>query len=466
VKEFEAIGLWHLPGDPSNEVAGTLHFSDEEGLRLSLTGTFREAPGFPSSQPGKKYPIVYGVVNESPFGTLFTLLDCFETASTHRIPAGLTTQRIRANRAYVGRCFIGEDIRFDAMCISFTHLYDWLNKTGMKTEYHHRSQDKPDVTLEYHAPDDVCFPLAGKPATIAVRCSTSESVFGQFSLTENAAIDVGSLGHLDLQDLGKRYARPLQNFFTLAADTPVAIEEEILFSDQIKESESDDSVPIHVLGKPIFRPKAGSERRYAHDMLFTYHDVEASLGDLLNRWLGFTTEFAPFCNVFFGSLYAPGAYVQTRFLSAVEAMILFLGQSRSPNEEVRRATEAARGRLVEPFSGKRKEWAELAFPTEAEVDFAWSLAAALKEQAEIMEPLVHSDPEGFVDAIVATQRYYVRFDAAYEARALRGLELHWATEKLNVLLKACILDRLGISRDQISKLFVRNAQYRYLKGIG
>jgi len=465
VKEFEAIGLWHLPADPSREVAGTLRYSDEEGLRLSLTGTFRESPGFSASETGKKYPVVYGVVNDSPFGTVFTLLDCFETASTLRMP-GLTTQTIRANRAYVSRCFVAEDARFDAMRISFSHLYEWLNKRGMKADEARAAQSKFDLTLEYHNPDDVSFALAGKPTTIGVRCVTSESVFGEFSLRENASIYVDRLGQLSLEEMGKRYTGPLHNFFTLAADTPTAVEEEVAFSDQLRESENGHRLPVQILGQPVFRPKEGSGRRHRHEMLFTYRDVEASLGDLLNRWLDFSSEFSAFCGVFFSLLYAPGEYLETRFLSTIEAMILFFGKSRSPDDATCRATETARDRLLEPFSGKRREWAAMAFPTEAEVDFAWSLAAALKEHGEIMQPLVRSDPDAFVDAVAATHRYHIRYDPACEARALRELGLHWATEKLSVLLKVCILDRLGIPREQISRFFARSRRYAYLKGVG
>jgi hypothetical protein len=271
---------------------------------------------------------------------------------------------------------------------------------------------------------------------------------------------------LSLKELGQRYARPLQNFFALAADTPIAVEEEVLFSDGITESDDGHRLPIHFLAQPVYRPKEGSKRRRGSDMLFTYQDVEASLGGLLDQWLDFSSEFAPFCDEFFGSLYAPGAYVETRFLSTVKAITLFFGKSRSPDEEVRRATDATKNRLCEAFSGKRKEWVAMAFPTEAEVDFAWSLAAAVKEHAEIMEPLVHCDPEGFVDAVVATQRFYVRYDLACEPDALRGIELNALTGKLNVLLKACILERLGIAREKVSTFFARNSEYAYLKGAG
>jgi hypothetical protein len=464
VKEFEAIGLWHLPADPSREVAGTLHYSGDDGLRLSLTGTFREAAGFSASDAGMKYPVVYGVVNESPFGILFTLLDCFVTASTIRMP-GLTTQKIRANRAYVSRCFVGEDVRFDSMRVSFSHLHDWLNKTGIKAGPPAQETDGMTVAMEYRTPERVRLTLAGKPTTLGVVWQT-HSDLGEFSLREKASLHIDDLGQLSLEEIGKRFTGPLRNFFALATDTPIAVEEEVLFSDQITESDDGHRLPIHFLAQPVYRPKERSERRWEGDMLFTYQDVEASLGDLLNRWLDFSSEFAPFCDEFFGSLYAPGAYVETRFLSSVHAMILFFGRSRSPDEETRRATETARDRLVEPFSGKRKEWAAMAFPTDAEIDFASSLAAALKDYREIMEPLVRSDSDAFVDAVVATQRYYVHSDPAYEARALRRLELHWATEKLNVLLKTCILDRLGIPREQICRYFVRNAQYAYLKGVG
>jgi len=83
----------------------------------------------------------------------------------------------------------------------------------------------------------------------------------------------------------------------------------------------------------------------------------------------------------------------------------------------------------------------------------------------LLSGLIAPDIERFVDAIVATRRYVSIPDQSPRPNVLQGSDLHWTTEKLNSLIKICVLDWLEFPRDLIAKLLNRNASFLHLKSV-
>src|SRR4051794_31946823 len=96
MKHFETSGLWYPYDDPNNAVGGTLKF-DDKGLQLVLLGTFRQG----WSPEAERYPVIHGVVGESPYGAFVTLIDNFRTAQKFNM-VGATSEKIRCHLAMVG----------------------------------------------------------------------------------------------------------------------------------------------------------------------------------------------------------------------------------------------------------------------------------------------------------------------------------------------------------------------------
>ena len=76
---FEYNGLWWTPDDPDNKVAGSLRFSDDEGLVLSLMGTIGKNP---ANFGEKKEPVILGHSHDSKIGTSVTLRGCIRKGFT------------------------------------------------------------------------------------------------------------------------------------------------------------------------------------------------------------------------------------------------------------------------------------------------------------------------------------------------------------------------------------------------
>ncbi len=462
MKTFEASGLWHLPADLSRQVAGTLRYSRKDGLRLSLIGTLSDTSDY---SKWEDYPLIHGVVSNSPFGKKFTLVDCFRTRLSLGMP-GLSTEEIHADWACAGYSLLDkEDLHFDGLRVSFSELANWIKTTGINTCLVDEDGNASGMDIQYRRPEAIRLSLRDKPLRIGFGFSTSESLLRDVTLRENVSLALEDIGQLSCEETNQRYVHPLQDFFTLATDRPNAVEEMVVFSNRLKVQATGTPSPFHVIYQPIHAAEEDLQLRMAHHMLFTYDDVKDSFPEVLNRWMTFSDEFAPFCSVFFGSQYHPARYVEAKFLALIQAIALYFGKARSADQRFHPALASAKQEIHGHFSEKHATWLSSMLPVEAEIGLPLNLLDTLEANRDIMGPLIQGDMEGFVGTVVATRNYCTRLEPRLRSQALREMELHWLTEKLAILVKACILDSLGISGEIAVKLFNRNRKYSHLRSM-
>jgi hypothetical protein len=106
-----------------------------------------------------------------------------------------------------------------------------------------------------------------------------------------------------------------------------------------------------------------------------------------------------------------------------------------------------------------------ALPWEHELALPWSLLSLIREHIEVMGPLIRDDAEGFVRRVMSAKRYWTTKEPPAEPEVTRSADLHWMVEKLMVLLKAAILSRIGLRKDQMLTFFSRNRKYTHLKTV-
>ena len=114
MQTFDCQGIWWLPENPSNRIAGTLRFSDEKGVDLSLAGVFGKQITTPETT---EIPILLGQVWGCSLGEIVTLKAC-------QLQASHISSRVIAREEYFAeRLFIGshlereEDFFFSKMSI-------------------------------------------------------------------------------------------------------------------------------------------------------------------------------------------------------------------------------------------------------------------------------------------------------------------------------------------------------------
>jgi len=456
---FETAGFWHVPDNPSRKIAGTLRYSAEDGLRLALTGSFGE---WPSGQRADSYPTIHGIVHDSPFGKAFTLVDCFRTMLSVQMP-GFATEEVFANHAYAGDHWPTKDnLLFGSAALELSALDNWIDTSGISCRPPKERADA--IQMEYARPESIPIALDDQTLKIDFGWSRSQSLRA-YSFREKVGIKIDGLGRMPQDQIAQQYIYPLQNFFTFATDHPSAIGSTVFYSRDMNSADLEQSSAFHYLAQPIYLLKETEKQLQSHDMLFTYEDVKDDLPRLFRRWFDFTRVFKPFCLSYFGLLYAPDRFIDERFRTLIESLVLFFRTQGESDQSFHLVLNETIRSFQTHCEGRNSHWLADVMPTAADLALPWNLLAALERHRDVMTPLTGDNIERFVDKIVATRRYCQYRDPALVDRAAQGAELFWLTEKVKVLVKMLILEHLGIPCDLVTKCVKRNRVYSHLVGL-
>ncbi|WP_185994240.1 ApeA N-terminal domain 1-containing protein [Nocardioides campestrisoli] len=133
--ESEWSGLWWLPDEPQQRVPGTLRYTPDDGLRVTLIGAFEDRivvdmPGGASIDQGaRSWDRILGVANQREI----TLLGCVPTASRRTFGARVKSpdqQTIVATSALIGVHVGNEDEPAFSRCdVSVEDLGEWAGSS-------------------------------------------------------------------------------------------------------------------------------------------------------------------------------------------------------------------------------------------------------------------------------------------------------------------------------------------------
>ena len=126
-------GLFWLPSNPEDRVAGRLTFDAVNLAQLDLIGAFHELPssesvGLAGTPDGDKKLRIHGVAG----GNLITLDRCTRLQGSYVMPR-VRRQKYLAPLVFTGKHF-GDDelLEFDSVSVHLRHLEHWVNRTGVE----------------------------------------------------------------------------------------------------------------------------------------------------------------------------------------------------------------------------------------------------------------------------------------------------------------------------------------------
>jgi hypothetical protein len=196
-------------------------------------------------------------------------------------------------------------------------------------------------------------------------------------------------------------------------------------------------------------------------LLFTLGDVGADFGSFLHRWLSLTKTYAAACNVYFGLQYAPPTFLDHTFAGVVQALCLYF--TRRADGVERRAQEEKRLQgVLSRLGGEDADWVRNRLGARPYPPPQDALTALLAEHAEMMQPLLRRDADGFTAEVMNTLRYVLWRDPEAGLAASHGADLHWLTAKLRILMKLCLLKELAFPVEKIRAMLHSNGLYLHL----
>ena len=298
MKPFESVGIWFAPDAPDRQIPGTLRFSEEKGLELSLMGAFTEGWGTLG-----QYPVICGSVNDSPYGKFITLHDCFATSLQYGLP-GAALESIHGNRAFAGDSYVeSPSTLFSAVSLGFTVLGPWLNRSGVTIEH-----GSPDFRLSWSPPKLLECALPDAKLSVAFRLRTLGAPGASVSVEEAPSFRVVGFGESSDHEVHSRYVRPLAQLITFASDAYARIDQYSL-----ELARGGLASTVNRLAPPVRTSDERSPMR-PMDFLFTYDDISDRAEAFLNSWFRFVQAHPKFCRVFFSYAYDVRGFLETRFL--------------------------------------------------------------------------------------------------------------------------------------------------------
>lgn len=459
-EDFIYEGLWWLPETPENKIAGRLYYHRNKGASLQLIGTlmdmFERVKSKGGSIKGVKNltinpDIILGITKTN---RKITLYKCSETE--YNIPDYLSSSFI-ATMIFEGVHFERiEDIIFHEIFVNYFNIDTWANFNGFTIDM--GTVANPQETIvKFVSPnpidlvkiDDFKLSLVFKPSGFIATSVQKEVKLEQKTFVNIKFSEKESFFKYE-PIIGK-----FLSFLSLAmmkASYPVTIEGRVN-----KEDRDLDLVKIYsptiIEGKKVISNP--------NDMLFTYHDVSTKIDKLLTNWFYKSKpEFLePTYQLYISTLYDPGMYTMNQFLNLVQAIESYHSRMvcniKMPEEEF----DKILSEIMETVPKKYNKYLYVLYsanrPTLSE-----RLNDIYKKYGDYLFSDIFS-PQ-IIDKIVITRNYLTHYDLKKKDKTYKEDDLYYISVNIRAVLEICLLNEIGLSIDEIKKLFLKNTYYRHM----
>jgi len=411
VETIDEGGEWWLPEAPDRKVSGWLTFTVDDGARLRLVGSFRDAwdegvrrdddstaMTVDSLEQGGSYPRILGQIGRKPF----TLEGCFRTRLQRNLFGGLAAETIHVDRIYRGVWYEADEVACgDRLALNMAHLVHWIRPRALDTDW-------PPPVKEGNRSGEPVITLAANeaPSIVLKRRGGTLKLFQALSV-EGDAIALRSITQDFVARFDAKDVRPwreligavgeLQDVVSLAMDRVACIEAVTLFHpDLIDERPTGppDRLPIEMFARWADRaawvdPKDLTSR----DVLFHYDVIGADgLGQLLDAAGRYRAELRRVI----ATRREGRMYNSDRLLNRCAALESFDRQRR----------EAKKGRFRERITACTNLAGE---PFERIVNDTDTWFRVLKQRRNHVAHHLENDDEddGFTDLVMADSTYFL-----------------------------------------------------------
>jgi hypothetical protein len=394
-----AFGEFTLPELPEGENAvGRLSWSDEDGAELILLN------------PGPEWPVhdldattdVYGLLADN---TVITLPGAAVRGHHHSAMVEATLRSMTM--------LLGADIEptetWKGLTFRTAHLHEWLALTGLQTQETEHDGDfrVTSVTAGWLPPDPIVVELEGGRVTLGIGLSAPSDSSPEQEFSTRLNIRAASEEAVGLEELERRFLRPLLVFSTLVADRWDAVGFQTV------------SGPAHKYPIQVLRagPTATARewRPGDHAYLFRAEDCE-DIEAVLRRWFALYSEAGLPLAVFAETLRSGNSYFPGRLIQSVSGLEGLCG--------------ARLGRERKLVATLRK----------------------LRDHAGI-DPAINGCTDRNLDLLSQARNYYTHLGSrkGFSPDELEGALLkscRWAT----ALMQSCVMRELGFSVERSSEL--------------
>lgn len=457
-KPFDGWGRFWFPGDTDRPASGRLIYDPASGITIEITG--EPAPlGF--SVHARQHPAIYGRLMS---GDLVTLTDAFMTSQ--RIGAGGTGPvTIRANKAVFGTHVPNLDQMSVKSCsLGLADLGEWLGIRSITSEDARSDDQSIGVDLHYREPPkiNIEIPNAGFTLSINWKLHTTYSRDLEVALRPEAYPTITA-----------------RDSFTFAACNTTAWELQCLMAllmgrmpfvrwmsvkCPVAEAGSPPPPECFILYHQRVQPKA--ESLFANEMLLPYSVAMPCFGDIAKKWFARTEQAKLAAHIYFGSLLQVSPTLELRLLAVMQAIesyhrSLGTGLYMQQDEYDKLWKKIAEG-IPKEIDADQRQSLKKRLEHGNEYSQRKRLGIMLKKLPKVLgDKIVAGDASRFIERVVNTRNYFTHCDFKSKAKALSGMNVVNASERLRILLVASIFSDLGLSQETFVAAIERDKNFSW-----
>lgn len=450
---FEYSGIWWLPSNSEDQVAGTLKFSNKSGFSLELIGSFNNF-NVASFYQEEKYPIILGTVTNK----LITLYNCYQKNYQISFP-GLTTQILGAKLAFIGHHFNNEEeIRFKKIEVDFTYLKDL---SPLIPDFN--VEDVPDKLKPNYTVYNQGFAILNN---IKASVTKGDIYIKQFINRENenqkiniikcALIEVSLKQPFTLDQILSEYINPLQNFITFISNQPNFIEK--LYA-SLDDCPTKIEIVISNLNY-IDKKKIINKNNF----LLVLEDIEQDFSLIMQKWFNFYDECFDIINLYFSTIYNSNLYLENEFLSLVQALESFHRRILDKGSSYTESHKLRLNAIIESAPIEYKDWLRDKLLFSHEPTLVDRLNETINLTKKTVDPLI-IDVNNFVKNVKTIRNYLTHYNDPSQADLLKDYDIFRINQVLNFTIKTFLLVQLGCTAEFCQEKISRGNEYEYLKNL-
>ena len=321
IKEIEIRGLWWLPSNSDEKIAGVLNYKPAESITLELIGSFYDVFELFTKRE-RNEQIIWG---ESSDGKAVTLLNCCPSASRNS-KCSFALMNLSVNIVVVGKHINSlETPCIEKVFLSYDELSYWYNPQIIHCHLHKDNMKWENITNDCN--ENLCVTTTFNDKTFTLK---PEALFRanfrnqNIEVRQETILIITSKKLLSCQD-ALNLNSSFEQFLSLATLTQVQCKEIIAKS-------TTDNTNIEILHNN-FRKKFSPMIKKDH-FLFQYTDIESDYDRIISKWFEDIPEIYPIRAHLIASLGNNDVFNSAIFLSIVQALEGFYCRFIKPDESL------------------------------------------------------------------------------------------------------------------------------------
>ena len=456
--KLEIKGNWWLPGDPRKKVAGTLSYSPGNSIKLKVESFISK-----KNQNGYEKAI-HGV---SIDGIKISLFECCRVNSVSS-SIGYSSHSFYISIAFFGAHFQEKEIsnlKFEKMILYFSNFEDWLGAYAISHNGYDskmRNNKGDGFALTYKRPSLPSFKIQENKLEIKL---CSEVTISHNSRHHKELIHKCSLcinpEKEKLFDWFQKTANDLKDFLSLVSDTQSLYTQMLLY---FKDKTENYVSVLHSVMDPSYKI---NKTLHPSQMIVSFPQIKENFEEIIDLWFKKSNKLRPVFDLFFSLRRNKKLYVESQFLSLIQAVEIFHREKASSSKS-KYVEEKEFDKFKEKIESAIQDWPDKnglkeSFSQRLKYANEYSLRQRLKE-------IFNSLDDGFLDVFFKNDEQFIK-----DVIILRNNLTHRGPKKgkdyrnkldrckirLSVLLSYLILNEIKVPVNLIVEGLIRKRKHYF-----